>query len=556
MIIEALRGSSWMAALLLVASLVGVGTTLVIPDLTSSAVGALSDGRQGPVLALGIALTIGVVASATGVWTSAAVVARSAAAARRMLLDRLVSLESPHPRQFGNGDLVGRVISDAQTAGAMVPSVISACCGLVTAAGGMTGLALLDLRLAAAYTVTVPLATYLSNRNLRSVRVLFQQYRRAQSEISTRIVEALHGAATIRAAGTLDREVTRVLEPLPDLRRTGTAFWSTQARLVWQTAVLTGTLEVTVLAVAGVSVSTGRLTVADMVAAAGYVALAATLFRRTDVIGVMAAGTAAARRIADVIGQESTPLRSMAGAPLPAGCGPITLHQVTVLGEAGPRLDGITVEIAPGRLTVVVGRAGAGKSTFASVVGGLISPHSGEVRLAGVLVGSIRPGHLNRFAAYAFEQPRLLGGTVADAIAYGIPDGGSRAQVERAARAAAAHEFICELPLGYDTPLGSAPLSGGQTQRIGIARAIAQDARLVIVDDAMAGLDSLTEEQVLRSITEPSVERTALVITHRESVAARADTVIWLDGGRVRGIGRHGTLINQDDYRRLFARSS
>jgi len=149
--------------------------------------------------------------------------------------------------------------------------------------------------------------------------------------------------------------------------------------------------------------------------------------------------------------------------------------------------------------------------------------------------------------------PASLGKTVADDIGYGSRLI-ARTDIERAARMARAHDFIRRLPDGYDTPMADTPLSGGERQRLGIARAIAADARVLVLDDATSSLDTATEAQVNDAIRELRAGRTTLIVAHRAGTAARADTVVWLHEGRVREMAPHERLWRDPAYRAIFSR--
>jgi ATP-binding cassette subfamily B protein len=153
---------------------------------------------------------------------------------------------------------------------------------------------------------------------------------------------------------------------------------------------------------------------------------------------------------------------------------------------------------------------------------------------------------------YGFERPALLGETVADAIAFGA-DRPPDAELVAAARAAHADEFVRRLPDGYATRLADAPLSGGEAQRLGLARAFCHAGRLLVLDDVAASLDTVTEHRIGEALTGPLAGRTRVVIAHRAATAARADLVVWLDAGRVRAVGAHGALWRDTGYRALFA---
>ncbi|MGH3239085.1 MAG: ATP-binding cassette domain-containing protein, partial [Spirillospora sp.] len=220
--------------------------------------------------------------------------------------------------------------------------------------------------------------------------------------------------------------------------------------------------------------------------------------------------------------------------------------------RAGGRqvFDRLDLVIPGGALVAVVGRSGSGKSMLAALAGRLADPDEGEVRLDGVPLVLLDPGELRRAVAYGFEHPILFGGTVADAIGSGAPEA-TADEVAASARAACADTFVRRLPQGYRTPLTAAPMSGGQAQRVGLARAFLQGRRVLILDDVAASLDTLTEHQIARVLTGPLADRTRIVVAHRASIAARADTVVWLDDG-LRGMAPHHLLWNDPDYRAAF----
>jgi ATP-binding cassette subfamily B protein len=239
--------------------------------------------------------------------------------------------------------------------------------------------------------------------------------------------------------------------------------------------------------------------------------------------------------------------------PLPPGPGRLELRAVTVLAGGEPVLDGVDVAVPGGAVVAVVGRSGAGKSLFAALAGRLLDPDAGEVTLDGVSVARLDRTELRRAVVYAFDRPALFGRTPREAIAFGVSHPAA-ARVLSAARDASAYEFLQRLPEGLDTPLDEAPMSGGEIQRLGLARALAHadQARLLILDDAMSSLDTVTEMQVSRALTVRLGHRTCLVIAHRAATAARADLVAWLDGGKLRALRPHHALWQDPGYRSVF----
>lgn len=234
-----------------------------------------------------------------------------------------------------------------------------------------------------------------------------------------------------------------------------------------------------------------------------------------------------------------------------AGQGRLELCSVTVRRGGRALLDGVDLVVPGGSTLAVVGRSGAGKSLLAAVAGRLVDPDEGEVRLDGVPLRELDRRELRRAIVHAFARPALLGDSVEDTIAFGVPRP-SPARVREAARAAHADAFVRRLPDGYATPCADAPLSGGEAQRLGLARAFARDSRLLVLDDALSSLDTVTEHHITDALLRPATGGTRLLIAHRATTAARADAVAWLDGGRVRAVGPHAELWRTAGYRELF----
>jgi ATP-binding cassette subfamily B protein len=207
-------------------------------------------------------------------------------------------------------------------------------------------------------------------------------------------------------------------------------------------------------------------------------------------------------------------------------------------------LDGIDLHVSAGRTIALIGHTGSGKTTLASLVPRFYDVQSGRVLVDGVDVRELDRRSLRRTIGVISQDPFLFSASVRDNIAFGIPDAPPEA-VEAAARAAQAHEFVEELPRGYDTVIGERgiTLSGGQRQRIAIARALVIDPRILILDDATASVDATTEAQIRAGLREAMRGRTTIIIAHRLSTIALADEIVVLDGGRIAARGTQGELL-------------
>lgn len=219
-----------------------------------------------------------------------------------------------------------------------------------------------------------------------------------------------------------------------------------------------------------------------------------------------------------------------------------------------PVLEHIDLDVKPGEMLGVVGRSGAGKSTLVNLISRLYDPDSGEVLLDGVNVKDIAFSSLRGAIAMVSQETYIFMGTIADNIAYARPDA-TREEIVQAAMAASAHRFICRLPDGYDTVIGTGgrQLSGGERQRLSIARAILADPKILVLDEATASVDTETERAIQDSLDQLVKGRTTISIAHRLSTLRNADRLIVLDNGRVAERGTHDELIRQKGvYYKLY----
>ncbi len=215
-------------------------------------------------------------------------------------------------------------------------------------------------------------------------------------------------------------------------------------------------------------------------------------------------------------------------------------------------LSDVSFEVGAGETVALVGPSGAGKTTIFQLLLRFYDPASGAVTLDGVDVAAMAPEALRRHFALVPQEPVIFADSARENIRFGRPDA-TDAEVEAAARAAAAHEFLTRLPQGYDTYVGErgVMLSGGQKQRIAIARAILRDAPVLLLDEATSSLDAESERAVQQAVDALARGRTTLIIAHRLATVKRADRIIVLDEGRIVAQGSHDGLVAEGG---LYAR--
>jgi ABC-type multidrug transport system fused ATPase/permease subunit len=271
-------------------------------------------------------------------------------------------------------------------------------------------------------------------------------------------------------------------------------------------------------------------------------------------IGQAQRATASGERIFEILDEEVEIDERPDDPELPAGPGRIRFENVVFTYGGEPVLDGIDLGVEPGRTVALIGHTGSGKTTLASLVPRFYEVASGRVVVDGADVRDVRLPSLRREIGIVAQDPFLFSATVRENIAFGAP-WATDEDVERAARLAQAHEFIDELPAGYETVVGERgiTLSGGQRQRIAIARALIMNPRILILDDATASVDATTEAKIRTGLREAMHGRTTLIIAHRLSTLALADELVVLDRGRVAARGTHDELLETSPiYREIY----
>ena len=262
-------------------------------------------------------------------------------------------------------------------------------------------------------------------------------------------------------------------------------------------------------------------------------------------IGQAQRATASGERIFEVLDEPEEVSDRPGASELPPGPGLVRFADVEfAYAEGRPVLQGIDLDLQPGRTVALIGHTGSGKTTLASLVPRFYDVEEGRLTIDGTDVRDVTLTSLRRAIGVVAQDPFLFSATVRENIAFGRPDA-TQEQVEQAARRAQAEEFILELPDGYDTVIGERgiTLSGGQRQRIAIARAIVLDPRLLILDDATASVDATTEARIRLGLREAMAGRTTIIIAHRLSTLALADELVVLDHGRIAARGTHDQLL-------------
>ncbi|MDP3486994.1 MAG: ABC transporter ATP-binding protein, partial [Bacillota bacterium] len=268
-------------------------------------------------------------------------------------------------------------------------------------------------------------------------------------------------------------------------------------------------------------------------------------------LNMMEQALAAAPRLFEILDTPSAIIDTPNSTTAPEFAGKLEFRDVTFQFSDGDNevLKNINFTVQAGQVVAIIGGTGSGKSTLVGLIPRFFDPQQGEVLIDGVDVRSHTLESLRRQIGIVLQDTVLFSATVAENIAYGRPDA-PREEIERAARLAQAHEFVAELPRGYDTPIGErgVGLSGGQKQRVALARALLMNPRILVLDEATASVDTHTEYLIQEGLSEVMQGRTSVIIAKRLSTIEQADYVIVLEHGEVVEQGTPRELVQQNGF--------
>ena len=491
-------------------------------------------------------------------YLTAATAERVGADLRQAVFGRMLRLGLPFHDRHRSGDLVTRLTGDvSRVEDSMVAWFTVLVPEVLTLAGMVVVVLAVDLTLGlAALAVVPPLALVVALRR-RRIRTVQRASRDADAALASEATEVLRNVRVVQAftrereaAGSFSgrsRGAVGAALAAMDLE----ARWSPIADLLLAAG---GGL---VLWLGVTAVTSGRMTLGTLLVVLAYLSsLYGPIRALARLARTLARGAASRERILEVL--DSGEVVPEAADPLPAGP---PRHGLALRGvwfaytEGNPVLRHLDLEVAAGERVCVVGPTGAGKSTLLALLQRFYDPDAGAIELDGIDLRRLGLGSLRNQLALVPQDPWMLDGSIADNIGFGRPDA-IQAELEAAATLTGLDEILRRLPDGWDTQIGEGGvrLSGGQRRRVALARAILRDASVLLLDEPTSALDAASEQAVLDALSRSAEGRTVVSVSHRLGLAARADRVVVLDGGRVVEQGPPGELLAAGGaYARLWA---
>jgi len=475
---------------------------------------------------------------------------------RNAMHDHLQSMDAENLDRMPTGQLVGRANSDATLVQGLLnyfPIMSSNALLVLMSIGVMLYLSPL---LAIISVVIVPAVLFVSYRMRWKVFPATWDGQQREGDVVQIVDEDLNGVRVVKAFGQEQQELNRVTEASRAVYGSQMRAVRLQARYqpILQAIPVFG--QVAILAFGGWMALHHEITLGTFLAFSTYIIqLVSPAQRLAGVLTIAQQARAGVERIFQLIDLRPAVSDAPGAIELPSLRGEVTFSGVHfAYGQGAPVLRGFDLHIPAGSRVAIVGPSGSGKSTAVALVSRIYDPQQGSVLVDGHDLRDVTLHSLRSQIGVAFEESFLFSESVRDNIAYGRPDA-SDADIEAAARAAGAHDFILGLPHSYDTVVGERglTLSGGQRQRVALARTLLYDPRILILDDATSAVDASTEEAIHDALREVMADRTTILVAHRRSTLHLADRIVVMDRGQVVDAGPHDELMERNAlYRTLL----
>ena len=465
---------------------------------------------------------------------------------RQIYFKRLLTLSLMYYTKTPTGDLMARATNDVNAVRMFLGFGIRMLFGAVLALTfTMVVMCTIDWRLAIYAMIPMPILAFVMNRVSSKIHKGFMGVQEQFSSISARIQENLSGMRVVKAFAQRESEISALDALSREYLERNKKLIHVQSLFFPLTFLLSGTSLAIILWLGGGAVIAGSLTLGEFVAFNAYLTrLIFPMITLGWMIDRYQRGMASMKRIEEILAERPDIVDSDSTKAISSLSGEIEFRNLTFFYDDEKVLDDISLHVPPGSTLAVVGRVGSGKSTLGRLIPRLIQAEPGMVRVDGIPVEEIPLEILRSSIGYVPQETFLFSDTLQENIVLGA-ENAKVADVEWATTVSQLSRDLEDFQEGYDTVLGErgVTMSGGQKQRTALARAIIRSPGILILDDAMASVDTHTEEEILRGLREVMAERTTFIISHRVSTVRDADQIIVLEEGRIIEQGNHEELV-------------
>ena len=469
---------------------------------------------------------------------------------RNDLFAHLVRLSPDFYARTRTGDIMARATNDLNAVRMMLgPGLMYSFETSLTFLLAIMVMAWVDWRLTALALLPAPLVSLAVFWFGRIIHARFERIQAMFSDITSKVQESLSGVRVLRAYVQEEAELKQFESLNRDYIAQSLRLARVSGMFLPLLQALVGLTFLIVLWVGGLRVIGGQITLGTFVMFSTYMAMLIwPMIALGWVVNLVQRGLASLRRMREILQERPTIAAPPVARRVPSG-GAIEFRNVSVIFRGMRALDKINLLIREGETVAVVGRTGSGKTTLVRLIPRLLDPDEGQVLLGGVDLREFDPAELRRVIGMVPQETILFSATLGENIAFGV-ESATPEQILRVAEQAGLGPDLAALPQGLDTLIGERglTLSGGQKQRTAIARALLRDPQILILDDALSSVDTLTEERILTGLAAVMRGRTTILISHRVSTVRQADRIVVLDAGRIVEEGSHAALLAAGGY--------
>jgi ATP-binding cassette subfamily B multidrug efflux pump len=500
---------------------------------------------------VGVAIVRGLFTFLQGYWTE--VTSQGVAYdLRNAIFEKLQNLSFSYHDRAQTGKLMTRMTSDVELVRHFVgQGFLQLISALILLIGTLIIMIIMNWKLALAIVALIPVIMVILTMFIRQIMPASRRVQQKLGALNTVLQENIAGIRVVKAFAREDYETTRYSEKNQELLGENinlVGIFSKSFPTIFFIANL-GT--VLILWIGGLQVIGNQLTLGELVAFTGYLGFLLMPMFMMGMIGAMVSrAEASAQRVFEVIDAESEVLEKPGATPLPPVLGRVSFEEVSFRYSGGAQnvLTNVSFIAEPGQTVAILGETGSGKSTIINLIPRFYDVTEGQVTIDGHDVRDFTLSSLRSQVGIVLQESTLFSGTIGENIAYGRPEA-TLDEIVTAAKAAQAHEFITDLPDGYDTLVGERGigLSGGQKQRVAIARALLVDPQILILDDSTSSVDAETEYKIQQALLKLMQDRTSFVIAQRISTVRNADVILLLDDSRLVASGTHEELLKSSE---------